>query len=303
MLSLVILTVVTVSFGFLRNRKAEAAADKNIFNNFDVRSIDQVRLESSRGVVNLKYDGSRWMVNEAYPADPAMIEVLFATTLQAVPKRPVPAQWQDSIANVLKTDGTVVTMHSGGETEVSFSAGGNAAKTQAWFLRSDQQVPYVMQIPGYRVYVSGIFELNESGWRDKRIFAFNWRLNFKDLETTYARNKDDNFRVELRDQLLTVQGLNEVDSARLNQYLNDVSQLAADEFVEANKPLDSLARTAPVMVLTVHDVGRTYQLQLFPYTDSQGRVAGLVGGSQWAMFNRRAVTSISRPRRFFEPKP
>ncbi|MGC3944972.1 MAG: DUF4340 domain-containing protein [Chryseolinea sp.] len=264
MLSLVVLVTITAAIWMLRGRTVETDSDRNLFNGFDVKSIDQVTLQSAHGVVNLKFDGSRWLVNEQYVADPAMIEVLFATVLQAVPKRPAPASRQDSIAAVLRKEGIQVTLQTEGAREISFSAGGNAAKTQAWFLRSDQKIPYLMAIPGYRVYVSGIFELNESGWRDKRIFAFNWRLNFKDLQTVYTRNKADNFSVALKDQMLTVQGLNVVDSARLNQYLNDVSQLAADEFVGVNPTLDSLSRTPAVMELSVHDVGRTYLCSFFP---------------------------------------
>ncbi|HTF17634.1 MAG TPA: DUF4340 domain-containing protein, partial [Chryseolinea sp.] len=274
-----------------------------LFNNFDVQSIDQVTLQSARDSVTLKFDGSRWKVNERYAADPAMIEVMFATILQAEPKRPVPSVRQDSIAALLRDAGTQVMLFASGTPLMTFSAGGNAAKTQAYYLRNDQKIPYVMVIPGYRVYVSGIFELTESGWRDKRIFAFNWRLNFQELEATFSSSKADNFRVILKDQMLTVQGLNAVDSTRLNQYLNDVSQLAADEYVAANGTLDSLSKTQPVMSVSVRDVGRSYSLQLFRYPDSQGRVAGLLNGKEWAMFSRQAVGSISRPRRFFEVKP
>ena len=303
MISLAAMVAITAVVWLLRGRNESVAIDKSIFKDFDVQSIDRVDLKSSGQQINLKYDGSRWTVNDQYAADPAMIEVLFATIVQAVPKRPVPAARQDSIATLLRERGVQVTLHAGNTELETFSAGGNAAKTQAWFLRSDQKIPYLMTIPGYRVYVSGVFELNESGWRDKRIFAFNWRLNFQDLETTYLRNKEDNFRVSLKDQMLTVQGLNVVDSARLNQYLNDVSQLSADEFVAANASLDSLKKTQPVMSVAVRDVGRTYSLNPFPYTDNKGRVAGLLNGTQWAMFNRQSVSSISRPRRFFEPRP
>jgi len=303
MVTLVVLVALSAGVLLLRGTGESVAHDKNIFKDFDVQSIDRVDLKSPRQQNTLKYDGSRWTVNDQYAADPAMIEVLFATLLQAEPRRPVPAARQDSVATLLRKDGVQVTLHAGNKVLATFSAGGNVAKSQAWFLREDQKIPYVMAIPGYRVYVSGVFELSESGWRDKRIFAFNWRLNFQELETKYFRNKEDNFRVSLKDQLLTVQGMNVVDSSRLNQYLNDVSQLSADEFVAANASLDSLSKTQPVMSVAVRDVGRTYSLNLFPYADKQGRVAGLLNGTQWAMFNRHAVTSISRPRRFFEPRP
>lgn len=303
MVSLAVLATAAVVLLWLRNTNENVEIDKHIFNEFDVQSVDQVSLHSRQGIVNLKFDGTRWMVNGMYVADPSMIEVLFATVLQAVPKRPVSDGQQDSIAGQLQRSGVQVKLQAAGATLVEFTAGGNPAKTQAYFLRKDQKVPYAMAIPGYRVYVSGIFELNESGWRDKRIFAFNWRLNFRDLESVYPSSKADNFRVALKDQLLTVDGLPAVDSARLNQYLNDVSQLSADEFVTANTRLDSLAKTVPAMILSVRDVGRDYSLKLFRYTDGQGRVAGLINGDQWAMFTRQSVVGISRPRRFFEVKP
>ena len=301
--SLMVMVAAAVAVLWFRNTSDSAELDKNIFNDFDVQKVDEVMLRSPEGEVNLKFDGSRWMVNNKYAADPSMIEVLFATVLQAVPKRPVSAAQRDSIAQQLQHAGVHVNLHAAGASMVDFRAGGNAAKTQAYFLRSDQDTPYAMVIPGYRVYVSGIFELNESGWRDKRIFAFNWRLNFQHLESVYPSNKADNFRVSLKDQLLTVDGLPAVDSARLNQYLNDVSQLAADEFVVANATLDSLSKTVPAMVLSVRDVGRDYSLKLFRYADSRGRVAGIVNNTQWAMFARQSVVAISRPRRFFEPQP
>lgn len=303
MTSLVVLTISTAAIWLWRTDRQEVTQDSHLFNNFDLNSIDGVVLQSSKDTVNLEFDGSRWVVNDRYAADPAMVEVLFATLLQAAPKRPVPIARQDSIAQWLRQSGTSVVLSASGSTLMEFHAGGNAGKTQAYFLKKDDNTPYVMAIPGYRVYVSGIFELNESGWRDKRIFAFNWRLNFQQLETSFPASSGDDFKVTLKDQLLTVQGVPVVDSARLNQYLNDVSQVAADEFVDRSRTLDSLGKTQPALAIVVRDVGRTYSLTFFRYTDSQGRVAALVNGNQWAMFSRQALMALSRPRRFFEAKP
>lgn len=303
MTSLIVLTISTAAAWLWRTDRQKLTHDSHLFNNFDVKSIDGVVLQSGNDTVNLSFDGSRWVVNDRYTADAAMVEVLFATILQAVPKRPVPAARQDSIAQQLRQSGTSVALSTAGSTLMEFHAGGNAGKTQAYFLKKGDNTPYVMAIPGYRVYVSGIFELNESGWRDKRIFAFNWRLNFQQLETSFPASRGDDFRVTLKDQLLTVEGVPVVDSTRLNQYLNEVSQLAADEFVDPSKTLDSLRKTPPVLAIVVRDVGRTYSLTFFRYIDSQGRVAALVNGNQWALFPRQALMALSRPRRYFEAKP
>ena len=288
---------------WVRSGGVKQEIDPHLFNSYDLKAIDEVKLESPGGKVTLKYDGTRWLVNERFVADPAMIEVLFATVLQAVPKRPVALTQQDSVVRRLRESGTTVSLLTAGAPAVAFRAGGNDAKTQAWFQRADGGQPYFMTIPGYRVYVSGIFELNESGWRDKRVFAFNWR-NFQSLEATFARNPADNFRVSLNDQFFTIEGLAAVDTTRLNDYLDNVSLLSVNEYVVANRLLDSLAKTSPVMTVTVLDVAKkAYTLSMFPHVDGQGRVAGLMDGSQWAMIDRRQVVAISRPRQYFATKP
>jgi hypothetical protein len=300
---LVVLVTITAIILWFRSNPRRPEADRQLFSDYDVKAVDLVRLASSRDTVTLQFTGSRWTMDNQYLADPGMIEVLFATLLQAVPKRPVAVARQDSVAKMLKDRGTHITLSSSGAVVASFTAGGNSARTQAYFLRDDNAVPYLMTIPGYRVYVSGIFELAESGWRDKRIFAFNWR-NFQRLEATFPATKDEDFSIALNDQFFTVQGMAAVDTSRLNDYLDDVSLLSADEYVAPGKSLDSLTKTRPAMTIAVQDVGgRTYSLNLFPYTDKQGRVAGLVNGNQWAMFARDRVVSVSRPRRHFEAKP
>ena len=155
--TLVVLVAACVSVWLLRARTQGVERDDHLFNNFDIKRIDQVGLQSARDTINLKFNGSRWMVNEQYVADPAMIEVLFATILQAVPKRPASVAQQDSLARALREQGTWVSLQAAGEHLTEFAAGGNAAKTQAYFLRKDQSTPYLMAIPGYRVYVAGIF--------------------------------------------------------------------------------------------------------------------------------------------------
>ena len=87
-----------------------------------------------------------------------MIEVLFATLQQAEPKRPVSPSIRDSVRQDLRQRGVRVSLFSSGVKEVGFYAGGNMKKTQAFFSHEQKdETPYVITIPGYRVYVSGIF--------------------------------------------------------------------------------------------------------------------------------------------------
>src|SRR6188474_1254135 len=84
------------------------AVNKNLYRSFDLKTVDQITLESKNGKVDLKFNGSRWKVNGHYEADPNMIEVLFATLQQVEPKRPVANSLQDSTNNALSQNGVKV---------------------------------------------------------------------------------------------------------------------------------------------------------------------------------------------------
>ena len=122
-----------------------------------------------------------------------MIDVLFATLQQAIPRKPVAAALSDSVSQYLQKDGVNVSLFADGNLEKSFFAGGNLQKTTAYF-QLPGSVPYTMVIPGYRVYTSGIFELKASGWKQKYVFGFNWR-NFQRLEAEFPANHGYDFKV------------------------------------------------------------------------------------------------------------
>ena len=274
--------------------------DPAIFRQYDLNTVDEVILESSSGKTVLKYEGARWKVNGNLNANSDMIEVLFATLQQAEARRPVAQSLRDSIASMLQKAGVKVSLRAAGETKTVFFAGGNRSKNQAYFLQENADVPYIVTIPGYRVYVSGIFELPESGWRDKFVFGFNWR-NFQRLETRFPQKPNDDFEIEMDDGLPALKGLPEIDTTKLNNFLDEVSLLTADDFSPASPSLDSLGKTIPLVTFSVSDVaGKVYVLQLYPVSDKSHQYLGLINGTQWARFNKNRISGILHGRSFFQ---
>src|SRR5687768_18598100 len=96
--------------------KTDGAVDVDpfMFKDFDFKSVDQVVLESRTGRVDLKFNGTKWKVNNQFDADPSMVEVLFATLQQAEPKRPLAASIQDSVCNELGQNGVKVSVIASG---------------------------------------------------------------------------------------------------------------------------------------------------------------------------------------------
>jgi hypothetical protein len=275
--------------------------DKNLFRNFDLKTVDQITLESKSGKVDLKFNGSRWKVNEQFDADANMIEVLFATLQQAEPKRPIANSLQDSTNNALVQNGVKVNLFTAGKPVYGFQAGGNLQKTQGIFKGEGDEQSYQVIIPGYRVYVSGIFELQEKDWRSKLVFAFSWQ-NFQQLDVSFPDKAQNNFNVVLDNQLFGVRGLPQTDTTKLNEFLDRISFLSVDEYLPTSPITDSLFASKPILQIKITDIAsRTYSLQLFPFDKARNQFPGLINGSERAVFAVDKVRELFKPKPFFKP--
>ena len=199
---LLILASSTSAFYFFKSPDGRLEIDKNKFSVEDLSKIDKVILESPGGTIELKYNGTSWKVNDRYEADRQLITVLFATLEQAEPKRPVAADENSSVVDQITNEGVKVNLLEGSELKKTFISGGNSEKTVTYFYEPGDK-PYVMTIPGYRIYVASILELDENGWKDKRVFNFNWR-NFKSMNVTFPANSKEDFEIGQRDGFFNV---------------------------------------------------------------------------------------------------
>lgn len=295
--SLVALLIVSAGLAWLSREEERAAVDENAFAIAETEKINRVTLSRATDTVRLAFDGSRWTVN-GREADVQMIKVLMATLRQAQPHRPVATRIADSVTAQLDRRGTRVLVEQTDGQQLNFIAGGNRGKTEAWFMKEQDRQPYSMIIPGYRVYVSGIFELDASGWRNKRIFDFNWR-NFKSLTSTYPKEPASGFTVEMKQRYFGIRGLDPVDTTKLNDYLDAVSLLVAKRFVPA---ADTVGRGAPAARLEIFDIAdRRYALDLYAPKDEEPEAFGRLGDGQWVAFDRADVVAIVRRKGWFVP--
>lgn len=298
LISLVVLSTVTLAWYWYAQRD-RSVVNKALFQVDRLDEVDQVVLERGSDQVVLKFDGTRWLVNNEV-ADRNLIDVLFATLQQAQPVRPLAQAQQDSIKQKLQAEAVQVRVLAGEEVLKSFMAGGNARKTQAYFW-SDEDV-YLMTIPGYRVYVSGIFELDKNGWKDKHAFQINWR-NFQSLSASFPRSSVDDFKVSFKDGFFSVEELPATDTTRLNDYLDAVSFLMVDSYDTNSELRDSLSAASPALTLSLRDVAnRSFVLSFYPDPRDPTKIAGLIDGTQLAWFDRRMLEGILRTRSHFAPE-
>jgi hypothetical protein len=301
LISLVVLLISTVVVYFFTQSNREVVSDKTIFKVNDFTTIDRVLLSGSgESKVDLTFDGARWKASEQ-AVDPNMVDVLFATMQQAEPKRPVAAAIRDSVNAWLTKYGVKVSLYQAGKLEKEFIAGGNPSKTQAYFKDLDSEEIYLMVIPGYRVYTSGIFELDIFGWKDKYVFGFNWR-NFKKLTATHPAKPAENFEIEMGKEYFEVKGI-AADTAKLNSFLDAVSLTTVVRYLGKNElgGIDSLLSKSGSIEIQVDDIsGKTYSLSLHAEFEP-GLTLGMVNG-QPAVLDSRRVRELQVGRSWFLKK-
>ena len=300
-ISFIGLTLLCICFYFFGNTNNQIEVDTSLFQLEEGANVNRVVLKSSTGDVVLDFNGTRWAVNNNYEADRQLIKLLFATLEKAEPKRPVANSQLNSVDSIISKNGVTVNLYENENLIQSFRAGGNVQKTEAYFQKSIDQPAYVMTIPGYRLYVSYILELEENSWRDKRIFNFNWR-NFKYLNMIVPADPSQNFEVSFKDQFFGIKGIESVDTTKLNNYLDAVSLLSADQFISPgfSRLYDSLLKTKPSFRIEVKDISdKTYSLDLFVPLRNDPNVLGKLDENQPALFNRNNILPIARKRGFF----
>jgi hypothetical protein len=295
MLGLLVILVIT------GNLSERIQVDRNLFRVDDLTRIDRVLLQSPGQTLSLKYNGAKWMVNDSLEADSRTVQVFFATLLQAEPTRPVAQRQRDSLQTVMKEKGIKVSLFEGGALQKSFYVFGHDARSESYYLLSEDTQPYVVAIPGYRVYVAAIFTLAPTEWREKRLFNFNWQ-NFKSLTATFPASPRDNFSISFKDNYFGLDGNPEADTTKLNDYLDAVSLIRAARFVEKGerKYVDSLVKTAPQYHLEVSDIAnRTYRLNVYGLDEDETFVVATFSNGQALLLRREDASRIAHPRGYF----
>jgi hypothetical protein len=266
--------------------------------------IDRVTLTSQKGTVELKFDGVKWKVNTAYDADRQLITVLFATVVQTQPKRKLTGAQRDSVSKKMSRDGVRVLLLEGETLNKEYLVCGNEEKTETYFQLAGDEAIYLVTIPGYRVYVASIFELGESGWRDKGIFNFNWQ-NFKELRVHFPKQTDQDFSVSLVNNLFSIAEVSVADTTKLSGFLESLFELQAEQILSKTESIryDSLLSGYPVVELAIQDISKkNIALKIFPPQKGSGVIVGRINDSETVLLSPRAAAAVSRGRDFFVMK-
>ena len=297
---LITLMVVTTGVYFIPEEGGNAGIDRSLFT-VDVSSIDKVVLESKDLKNILSFDGVQWQLNGQYEASPRMVTVLFSILSQVKAKRRAAVQQNDSLTRVLRKQGVKVSLYGGSSLLQQYYVAGNKEKTATYFMQADGEVPYLIHLPGYRTYIAQLFEMPAKNWRSRIAFPMNWR-NLKSITTSYPGKGGEGFQILLDRGFLRMPQVKEVDTAKVSDYVQEVSISYLDEFIATgeDQAYDSLAQTTPELLIEVSDIGDDIlRLELFPLLEGRTHRLGLLNDQDLCLFESTRIRKLFKTEGYF----
>ncbi|MEM8565690.1 MAG: hypothetical protein AAGF85_04475 [Bacteroidota bacterium] len=294
-LVLVIITVCVITFQADNDRINVA---KDLFAVGNVTLIDEVIL-AGKEVNLLEFTNGTWILNKSHKADPQRVTVLFAILKQNRIRRKVANRLVAVVDNAFSEKGVDVQFLAGEQLIKEFKVVGLDGLT--YF--NDGTESYVVEIPGYRVDLAGIFELDNGGWRNPLVFDINW-ANLKEVNMIFPSRPDEQFDVIYKRRYYTIRDSQSVDSTKLTDFLDNVSLMYVKDYLSNEEALDNgLDSSSPQASIVVSDVGANqYTLTIYNSINEEDEVIGLIDSTNYAIFDFNMIRKVLRPKKYFLKK-
>jgi len=280
--------------------KSRIAIDETKFSIIDTASINKIALTRNGNSIILSQEIDGWEVNNKYPVDPSMKDVLMAVLSQVRVIRTVPKKDIQRIQEELIDTGYLIEIFQEDGPTTVYLAGGNGISI-SYFMTPDE-VPYVVQLPGYDSYVAGIFEVSENDWRDRLLFQTSW-MGIKEIQFSYPENPEENLSIISAKNLYEVSGINNLDTTKLMNFLDQISYFYTDQYLSSGQidSYDSLKGTKPFLNISIDylGLGNPTEISLYNRISGENVILGLINNDQMCLFNYNRILFLFKKKQDF----
>lgn len=297
---------VTVWVGFEGGeRSGRVSADTEKFSLKTPRKVDMISLVGPDFQHRLKKEDDVWMINDRYVADSRIITLMFEVMDRARVQRPVAKKNKEDVLKKLSEEGINATFYIRDEPVMELVSVGFQEENVSYFMAPDDSAIFVMTIPGYKSYLTGIFELSENQWRNRLTFNTSWRTLRKLLIEYPDDQANKSFTIKYGQDHLTIPSLNKYDTAKLRSFVERFNYLEVDGFISMSEHprYDSLLRYDPVAKITVKDIDTSKHRTMDVYPSIPGDDFRLlvIDNTEYAVISSRRLETILKTRDYFIP--
>lgn len=270
--------------------------NKEMFSIEDTSKVDQIKIISQKGIIQLKENDGAWILNDQYKAEQNIVKVLLSILKDVQVVRNVPTSQKKNVIDQLKDTGQLVEIITKGNIIKSFYCSGNDTKTVSYMMPLKEENPMIVNIPGYESYVAGIFEISTNDWRDRVILRTNWRT-LQNLAIKYTEYPEYNLTIKFDFNFLKVEGVSNLDTARMMAFVDEFNYLQADRYLDKgeNESYDSLLTTPITVTISIEDIkaDNSKTIDFYPLLpDDPMMLAYIREDEQMVLFEARRIQDL-----------
>lgn len=281
-----VIAVVALVIALHGSRKATFEQDFHIE---DINSVSRIFLadKQEHEVLLTRIDTAAWLVDNTYPANQPMVNLLLETLntmriRQQVNRNAIPNVIKDLSARAIKVEvyqrrpfinwfGGRLQLFPRERLAVTYFVGRETRDMMASYMfREGDKVPYVIHIPGFRGFPTPRFVTDPIQWRSHLIVDLDVH-QIERVELEVPEQPNEGFTVQRTGEgftFLPADGnpVSAFDTARVAQMLAGFTYLNFDEFasIVPNSFADSCVSGTPRTVLRITDTaGHTTEMRSF----------------------------------------
>ncbi len=290
--------ILVVSLYFADRDSSKLDFDNKLFTVADTSSISKMELLHGEKLVTLESINNQWFINGKEEADQALVAYIKSVMNRVAVTRPISSKQQEIVYSQLKTDGVLVRVFQGEELKKEFYAGGNEARTKSYFATEGKS--YLVNVPGYQDYLSGIFKLKAHQWKERLLFSSSWRSVGK---IEIDKKSADGFKILFTGKDLTVEGVVPLDTNIMMNYIAQYQNFKINEFIEPGQfeRYDSLVQTQPIakIILEDLDASKNLKISILPRLPNEGFHLMVDENKRMMMVDRKRISNLIPPRKVF----
>jgi len=297
---LLIILIMLIAVSALLHFNMESVKSNTIdnagkFSVADTSAIQKIIMQSSLATNVLEKTNGHWTINENRDADPNIVRVLLAVMKQVSISRSVAKDQMNETKKDLLEEGIRVELYDELGLKKRIYVKGNATKTISLFMDEEDDIPYIVVLPGYDNYVAGIFEIPQLDWRKRLIFNSTWR-SLRKLEMLYPAKPKNSFEIRFDLDFFSITGIENLDTASMMNFVEEFQYFQADRFIEpkSGSSYYKLLETEPIAYLSVEDIDDRKNNRIMFYNRLQGdqMIMGKLDNGEIALFNYKRIRKI-----------
>lgn len=260
--SLAILTALLIFF-FVSRNKSTIKQELRDFTVQDTSVIDKIFLvDKASNSVLLERKSNYWQINDQFEARADLVNLLLKTLNLMRIKEPVSNAASETIIKNLAVKSIKVELYSNNKLKKVFYVGGPTQDSYGtYMIMENSTTPFVLEIPGFRGYLSTRFSTNLTEWKTQRVFNYAYN-EVSEVILENHLDANESFLLKKEGAEFLIYSYPEIDRKILadtisaKTYIANLRNKNFSKYID-DVPMewqDSIKASSPMYTLTIIDI-------------------------------------------------